>query len=157
MKKLATIVLISVTILGCSSDESSSEQFIVDGIIFGEIYGFCAGDCIELYLLDDENIYKDADGNTQYGNWEDTAFERTPLSVDAFTLAQSLLEIPAALLTTDEPVGNQTIADFDYYLHINRDGVIKTFIFDEPMDGVSTSVKEYLEELINVSDQLSEN
>ncbi|PCI33234.1 MAG: hypothetical protein COB60_08070 [Flavobacteriaceae bacterium] len=149
MKKLVFLILLLSIILSCSKDSDQNSQ-TKKTIIFGEIYGNCAGDCRTLFLLTEEGIYKDSDSDTEFGKWEHTTFENQGLAINKFELAISLLEIPNGLLVYEREVGYQTWADFDYFLHLNVNGKTKTWIFDEVNENTNAEITAYIENLIQI-------
>ncbi|WP_373055553.1 hypothetical protein [Zunongwangia sp. H14] len=63
MKKLVLILVFPVFI-SCNKDDDNIKSESTDAVIFGEVYGMCGGDCRNLFLLNDEGLYKDADSDT---------------------------------------------------------------------------------------------
>jgi len=153
MKKRVFLILICSIILSCTKDDGQNLQS-EKTIIFGEVYGLCAGDCRTLFLLTEQGIYKDSDSDTEFGKWENTTFENQALSISDFEVAISLLEIPNSLLVYEGEIGNQTLADFDYFLQVKENGKSKTWIFDEPKENTNSEIVEYLENLIQINNLL---
>ena len=160
MKKLGLTILLSTIILNCSSDDNQKLESNAE-IIFGEIYGQCAGDCRQLYLLTEQEIYTDSNKDTDFGDlieisdWENTTFENQPLSTEKFELAKQLLLIPDNLFDLNGEITEQIIADVDYFISIKSNGISKTFIFDEIKETTDFVIKQYFEDMIEINNQLS--
>lgn len=153
MKKLGLIILLSTIILSCSSDDNQESESIVE-IVFGEVYGQCAGDCRSLYLLTEQEIYKDSNNDTEFGNWENTTFENQALPIINFELANSLLNIPNGLLEYEGEIGIQTLADFDYFIQIKVNDKSKTWLFDEAKENINSEFEQYIDNLIQINNSL---
>ncbi|WP_373055552.1 hypothetical protein [Zunongwangia sp. H14] len=79
------------------------------------------------------------------------------MASEKYGLAQGLLDVPQELIMmTDEEMGKQIVADFDYFLHVEKNGKSYNWLFDEPEEGLSEEVQQYLEKVIAVNEQLSE-
>ncbi|RKN81371.1 hypothetical protein [Ulvibacterium marinum] len=150
MKNLILIIFLSTITLGCSNSDEQNLQSNKT-IIFGEVYGNCAGDCRNLYLLTEQEIFKDSNKDTEFGNWENTTFENQALPMNNFELANSLLEIPNGLLDYKGEIGNQTLADFDYFIQLKVNGKSKTWIFDEAKENTNSEIEQYIENLIQIN------
>ena len=155
MKNLILIILLSTIALSCSNNEEISSES-EKSIIFGEVYGNCAGDCRNLYLLTEKELFKDSNNDTEFGNWENTTFNNQPLSINDFELANSLLEIPNGLLHYEDEIGNQVLADFDYFIQLKVNGISKTWIFDEVSENVNSEIKQYINNLILINNLLKD-
>jgi hypothetical protein len=153
MKKTTIILALLMIILSCSTENSQKQQ-TGEEIIFGEVYGQCAGDCRNLYLLTEEGIYEDSNSDSEFGNWEDTTFENQALPLEKFDLAKSLLQIPEKLLEPNGEIGNQTLADFDYFIQVKINGESKIWVFDELKENTDSEIKNYIDKLIDINNQL---
>ena len=160
MRKGLLFVLLIGFAIGCSNDDNGDNGFTLSelnlgtSIMFGEIYDQCAGDCRELFLLTEDAIFEDADVESDFGNFTDTVFKSESLSLDKFELSKRLLEIPEELLEFNNEIGNQTIADFDYFVQIEIDSESKIWVFDEINNSISEEIKQYFESLIQVNNAL---
>ncbi len=150
MKNLV-LVVISFIFFSCSKDDGLSKK-----IIFGAIYGECAGDCRNLYLLTEQGIYSDtnSDTTTEYGNWENTTFGNRGLSQNKFELAKPLLEIPTGLLDKEDEIVVDLVADFDYFIYIELNGKSKTWVFDEINENTEPYIKDYFNTMIQINREL---
>ncbi|TDN84292.1 hypothetical protein DET49_1191 [Salegentibacter sp. 24] len=147
MKRFLFILICGLLITSCSKNNESIEPEILqaDKIIFGGVYGMCGGDCRDLYLIDDQKLYKDADNlSDEYGNWSNTSFEEE-LDQNQFTNTESLLRVPSTLLNQDtsDELLVQSWADVDYYIYIEKDGKTKELILDHIHPEASPEVKAY--------------
>ncbi|GAA3624301.1 hypothetical protein [Flavivirga jejuensis] len=160
MKKIGILTMLAIFILNCSSDNNQDTKSVE--IIFGEIYGLCAGDCRQLYLLTEQGVYTDSNKDTEFGDlieisdWENTTFENQPLSIEKFDLAKQLLQIPNSVLQSNDEITKQVIADFDYFIQIKSNGIFKTFVFDEIKQTANFDVKQYFENMIDINNQLGD-
>jgi len=155
MKNLILIIILSSIALSCSNNDEQSPES-KKSIIFGEVYGNCAGDCRNLYLLTEQELFKDSNNDTEFGNWENTTFNNQPLSIIDFELANSLLEIPNGLLDYEDEIGNQIFADFDYFIQLKVNGISKTWLFDEINENVNSEIKQYVDNLILINNLLKD-
>ncbi|MBT8259417.1 MAG: hypothetical protein KJO49_13140 [Bacteroidia bacterium] len=159
MKKIETVVFLVTILLGCSPD--NNDEF-ADQIIFGRIAGQCVGDCRELFLLTEQGLYSDSNTDTDFGDlidvadWENTTFESNSLSNEKFELAQHLLQIPEILFESDDEFTEQIWADIDYFIQIKSNGNSKSFIFDKIAETADLEIIQYMEDMIDVYDLLSE-
>ncbi len=156
------IILALICMIGCSNDDDNNDGFrrneldLDTSIIFGEIYGLCAGDCRTLYLLTEDAIYEDANIESDFGNFQNTLFKNESLSSDKFDLSKELLEFPDGLLTSNNNISEQTIADFDYFVQLTVDNEIRTWVFDKIHQDTDEEIKAYFENLIQINNQLKD-
>ncbi len=153
MKKIGLIIMLATIAWGCSSDDKQEPES--NEVIFGEIYGQCAGDCRQLYLLTEQGIFTDSNNDTEFSDWENTTFENQPLSIEKFELAKKLLQIPNNLLELNDEITEQILADFDYFIQLKSNGISRTFIFDEIKETTDFDIKQYFEDVIDINNQLS--
>jgi hypothetical protein len=142
-----------------SSDDAEilDDSEIEDKIIFGEVYGSCGGDCRNLFLLTEKNIYEDSntDAYDEINNWANTTFKKQPLSNEKFELTKILLAIPESLFELENTFSEQQIvADFDFFISIKRGNKTQLLIFDRPHGKADNESKLYLEKLIEISKEL---
>jgi hypothetical protein len=159
MKKSGLIILLVTIILSCNSDDNQEPE-VIEKVIFGEIYGQCAGDCRNLYLLTEQGIYEDSNSDTDFGDfidnsdWENTTFENQPLSMEKFELAKQLLQFPNILLESNDEITEQVLADFDYFIEIKTNKTSKTWVFDKIKETADIEIKQYMEDIVDVNNQL---
>lgn len=137
-------------LFSCSTNDDESvdrttKVRLADKVIFGTIHGMCGGDCRDLFLIDGENLYKDADNfSEEYGNWKNTTFKET-LEEKDFKRTTALLDVPASMMADDLPQEDlvQKVADVDYYLYIEQDGKSTELIFDHIHKNADPETKAY--------------
>lgn len=119
-------------------------------LIFGEAYGFCAGDCAHFFQISNKHIYKD---NIDRFGTDLPTFDDIPLSGSDYELAESLLaNFPSYLL--DNPnvtLGCPDCADQGgihiYYIQGTNTYFwhIDTFIDNQPAE-----IRDYLSQMRDV-------
>ena len=144
---------------GCSQNNNLAqpETLKADKIIFGAIYGMCDGDCRNLYLINNKGLYKDADDKSnEYGNWQSTSFNNENISKAEFENAENLLNIPSNILEKEKSasIEVQMLADFDYYLYIEKDGKSRELIFDHIHKNASPEIKSYFKTFLKSYEEL---
>lgn len=144
-----TVVLALLFVLSISSCEKNNLDPEVS-LIFGEAYGFCAGDCAHFYLINDHHIYKD---NMDRFETEQPTFETTPLQDGDFKLAKSLLDdFPPFLLGKPfETFGCPDCAD-QGGIHIFYSNSTASFFWhiDTNVDNQPVEIREYLAHMRDV-------
>jgi hypothetical protein len=123
-----------------------------DFIVFGNIYGECTGDCRELFLVSDVNLFKDAGKNTELKN---TLFLDEPLGTDQFLAAAELLHtVPDNL--RDNTFKNTDLidvyADGDNYVYGQINGKSFEIIYDEIDSVANPSLHTYCKTVSEVLD-----
>ncbi|MCF4102845.1 hypothetical protein L1I30_14295 [Gillisia sp. M10.2A] len=114
-------------------------------VIFGAVYGMCGGDCRDLFMINEEDLYKDADNfSDEYGNWSNTTFDQK-LREEEYNKTADLLNIPTNLLENEISQEDlvQKWADVDYYLYIEKDGISKEIILDYINEDADPAIKSY--------------
>ena len=161
MKKIGLLILLLLMVISCTSDEND-DLILAEEIIFGEIYGQCLGDCRNLFLLTEQGIYEDSNSDIDFGDlieisdWENTTFNSQPLAKDKFELAQKLIEFPDNLLQSNNEITEQIWADFDYFIQIKTNTTSKTWVFDRIKETTDSKIKQYMEKMIAINDQLND-
>lgn len=162
MKKIFIFIVLTIN-FGCNSyDDNNNFKQIEEGVIFGEIFGLCGGDCRNLFLLTDEGLYEDSNTDTfgeliELSDWENTTFKNQLLSDKKFELAKTLLSTPDNLFELENTILDQQIyADTNFFIHVKRGNKIKTLVFDKPHEKADNESKLYLETLMDISQQLRE-
>ena len=156
MKSLKYLGFIFFALFACGEEEMEQPvQMISDqGIIFGEIYGECSGDCREVFLLKNDSLYRDSNQDLGGTPLPNTSFSEVPLPMSDFDSAKFLLNIPTNIPAPDDQIFVNLIADFDYFLLIRTNTLDRTWRFDEIDESAPAEIKEYFERLIEVNDQL---
>ncbi|MGB4847197.1 MAG: hypothetical protein WBP41_04725 [Saprospiraceae bacterium] len=137
MKYLAFGMIVIVTgiiiaVGGCKDEVDPTFKAIdtsQDFIVFGSVYGECTGDCRDLFMITETNLYTDADQNVDLKN---TLFGTDPLPKSKFETAKSLLNAPDNLKNNSFQPADliDIIADFDYYIYGQVDGKNFDISFD---------------------------
>lgn len=144
----------------CSNDDTTSPSFdkiqidkSKDFLVFGSIYGECEDDCRTLFLLSGGRLYEDAGENTEL-QW--TVFKQTPLPLDKYYLAQDLERVPGYItnLSYSESDFVDYIADFDYYIYGQREGVEFEMIYDAIENASSSELRNYAAQVQEVLSEL---
>lgn len=155
MKNRIALLVLFVIAFSCSEDDELKFES-ANSILFGAIYGECAGDCRNLYLLTEQALYIDSNTDTIFGNWEHTSFKNVALPTAKFELAKTVLDIPEGLLKSTATIEENLIADFDYFVRIELNGKSKTWTFDEISETTDSVIKDYFKNLILIYRQLQE-
>ena len=160
MKNYILMLISLLSIIACSKQENTTEPKMIeaDKVIFGAVFGNCGGDCRDLYLLNNEDLFKDADNTSdEWEDWSHTTFEEK-LDREKYSQAEKILEVPESLLEQETPenIIVQVYADFDYYLYIEKDGKSMEYIFDDINEDASLEVKAYFQEVLTNYEGLKE-
>ncbi len=102
-----------------------------DFIVFGNIYGLCSGDCRNLFLVNDVNLFQDAGKNTELKN---TLFLDVPLATDQFLAAVELLHNVPENLRESTFLSSDLIdyiADGDNYIYGQINGQSFEIMYDD--------------------------
>lgn len=134
MKK-ALLFLALLAAFGCKKESSKLNVDNLDYFVFGTAFGFCAGGptCVTLFLLEDQNLYPDADITREQFFSGDLAFQTTSLPSDKVALAQDLLaQFPSALLEeTEEEIGCPDCSDQGtVYVEIKKGATVRKWRID---------------------------
>ena len=146
---LANIKKLSYGLEPISLDEVIWEE----GIIFGNVFGLCTGDCRRLYLLKPDAIYEDADIDSGT-DWKNTTFKTTPMSSDTFEMAKMLLDLPASFLNSGHNYTTIRGADIDYYIQISLKEKKKIWTWFKPTEESPPEIKNYMIKLQDITNQL---
>ena len=161
MKKIGLFILLLLIVISCNSDDND-DLILAEEVIFGEIYGQCFGDCRALFLLTEQGVYEDANSDVDFGDlieisdWENTTFKSQALSMEKFELAKKLIQIPNSLLESNDEISGQIWADFDYFIQIKTNSTSKTWVFDKIKETTDFNIKQYMEKMIEINDQLND-
>lgn len=146
MKKYILILNSVLLITACSKDDSAQPKTLkADKVIFGGVYSMCGGDCRDLFLINNEGLYQDADNfSDEYGDWPNTTFGKR-LDQEEFNNVEDLLDVPSDLLQqglSEEDIV-QSWADVDYYLYIEKDGKSQELLLDHIHKNANPEIKSY--------------
>jgi len=137
------IFFLLVILFSCEKNDLNPKV----SLVFGEAYGFCAGDCAHFFQIKDNSLYKDI--IERYGIDLPT-FDPTPLSDSDYEIANELIaKFPQYLLdNTNQTFGcpdcvdqggihlYYTAVDQQYFWHID------TFIDNQPVE-----IREYINQV----------
>ena len=99
---LVLIFLLS-SAMSCEKDEVQVLQTDAT-LIFGLVYGFCQGDCAQLFKLEGNNLYED-DGVDRLQAEQPLLFKEMPLSSTDYDLAASLRsDFPESLVNNSDTI-----------------------------------------------------
>ena len=155
MNRLSTLVIFSLLISGlvsCNKEESPppiSQDFT---LIFGTYYGFCFGECVTLYKLEDGLLYVDDMQRLE----ETLIFQSDPLTLDKAEIARRLLDLfPEKLFEEKEVIGIPDAHDQGGFFiqHIQEDQVTQWNI-DTFKDRLPAYLQDFISEVEEVMDQL---
>lgn len=158
----STLLVLSVFLIGCSkNDDDQISMVTADSVIFGKVYGNCAGDCRTLFLITETELFEDTDEDEvtteNYGNWQDTTFKTEPLSNANFNLAKSLVEVPESIFSFEGDINTQTLIDVDNYIRIEANGQIRSYNFDDVRAELPEEIRDYLKMVKRVTMELRKN
>jgi hypothetical protein len=156
------VLIFFVAALFLNSCENKSDQiepnaFFIDKsedfLVFGHVYGSCTGDCRDLYLLVDNELYADSNDDVP---WRNTSFNLTPLTYQDYVLSEPLEMVPDLIVDGrfQEDDLLQYIADFDIYIYGKRNGNEFEMIFDAIDLNAHASIKAYALSVQQVTDEL---
>ncbi|MFD0990208.1 hypothetical protein ACFQ1R_08880 [Mariniflexile jejuense] len=138
MKKFIAMVLVSVFLVACSSNDSINLDND-DYLIFGHFYGFCIGEsCIETFKLTNNKLYEDS-----IDNYASEPFDFEVLNNEKFEQVKDLIDaFPTKLLKEKEAIlGCPDCADGGgIFIEYSKNGVVKRWKIDQ----MKYNVPEYL-------------
>ncbi|MEH0156018.1 hypothetical protein V6R21_17860 [Limibacter armeniacum] len=131
--KVICLLLIVNLYLSCDDDDTMSIIAPSEGdyMIFGTSYGFCAGNCTNLFLLKDSLLFEDDD--VERGIPDTVPFKEEPLEHSSYDIAKVLWnELPQELLSSNDTVfGCPDCADQGaIYLKLRLEGQIYEYRID---------------------------
>ena len=97
------VLCLLVVVEGSCDRKHPPVQTTSNALIFGTFYGFCAGNCVKMYRLDNAALYKDDSVKYTTLNWA-YSFQNTRLMAkDKYEIARPLLrDVPTELYAGDE-------------------------------------------------------
>ena len=155
IKILFLFLSFNIIVSSCSDEDTVTNIPIpIDKnyLVFGYIFGECTGDCRDLYLLTDNKLYQDS--NNPAG--QQVTFNRQPRSSQMYEIADTLLNLPASLISNslEKDVLIQSIADIDYHIRGNIDGKEFTIIYDDIDSTLNVELYRYSKTLRHVLKQI---
>ncbi|MEQ1745106.1 MAG: hypothetical protein ABMA02_06765 [Saprospiraceae bacterium] len=128
MKKMLFFLALA-TVIGCSKEAESDSGYF----IFGYAHGFCVGNCVTVFKLEDDSLVADDDAAYASLTSPSIPFQSTNLPSDKVALAKGLqAQIPAALY--NEPDGSVGCPDCRdqglFYLKIKTGDTVREWRID---------------------------
>ena len=145
-----SVVYASMLILLFGSCEKQNLKDPVT-LIFGEAYGFCAGDCAHFFEINGNNLYKDNIEN-YYG--DKLTFDDTSMPAADYALAKDLLtNFPQYLLDhTNQTIGCPDCTDQGGIHIFYRTGLVEYFWhIDTFVDNQPVEIRDYLKQMRDVT------
>ena len=143
--------LAAILLTSCSKDDSSCED---NQFIFGDAFGFCAGDCANLYKIRGDLMFADNIDNYYSGN---ISFQRIPLPENKYQAARHLPDqLPAYLAKgAGGSLGCPDCMD-QGLIHIEfiRNNEKIRCKLDRHVDALPPEVQDYAREVLRVLDEI---
>lgn len=150
--RIVNFLLIIAMASSCSTNNVTPQA----SLIFGEAYGFCAGDCAHFFQINDNNLYKD---DIERYSGDAPSFKPTPLSAVDLELANQLVtDFPEYLLqNVNQTFGCPDCADqggvhlfystggSKYFWHID------TFVENQPVE-----IRQYIKLVREITSELKD-
>ncbi|MEL6863766.1 MAG: hypothetical protein AAFP19_05070 [Bacteroidota bacterium] len=159
MKQLMSItLLIGLIAFGTSCNKSDDEVTPSPSsnyFIFGSYFGFCVGNCVNLYKLDGEELLED--DMDSMASLIDPVFGTSSLSQDKVDLARQLLDVlPTSLQKEGGIHGCPNCVDQGAFFIklINEEGETVEWHLDTYRETLPEEVRDFVEEMTAVMGQL---
>ncbi len=156
IKSLVLFLLLGLLCASCNKTEVPQASEYIE---FGQYYGFCFGErCIEIFKLDDSNLYEDTTDIYPSGTINDDR-KFILLSSQKFSQAKDLKKnFPLQLLSETKvtfgiPDAYDQGGRFLRYKSADEDRV---WLFDNNLDQVPEYLHDYLNEVVRVKELLVE-
>lgn len=149
--------LLSIAILSIFFSCKDSTEIKVgtnDYLVFGEAYGFCAGDCAHFYKINNSKLSKD---NLERYTGSEPTFNNAALPEADYAKAIKLLKNFPEYLSKNP---NQTIGCPDcadqggVHLYLNRGGESQYWHVDNNIDNQPIEIREYIAQVRLIISQL---
>jgi hypothetical protein len=145
MKKTLFILLLSIFIYGCSTNNTNNLDDY-DYLIFGHFYGFCIGEgCVEIFKLTNDSLYEDSNDNYalepfNFEALDNAIFEQVKDLVDYF---------PMNLLSENESVlGCPDCADGGgLFIEYSKNGTVKNWRIDKMKNNVPSYLHDFMDKV----------
>lgn len=156
--RLLIISFLVAGCFGCESTDSNPEKAPskTATFVFGEAYGFCAGDCAHFYKLKNNQLFKD---KIERFNGTVPDFDPNKLSDDKWEVAKSLIsELPDYLLNNpDTTLGCPDCADQGgVYLFYQNENKSLYWNIDTAADRQPPEIRNYILKVRSIIDQLED-
>ena len=153
---LAAIFLLS-SAMSCEKDEIQELENDAT-LIFGLVYGFCQGDCAQLFKLEGDNLYED-DGIDRLQAEQTLLFKETPRSSTDYDLAAVLRsDFPENLINNpDTIIGIPNAYDQGGIYIEYKDGETDRFwMLDTNLDALPENLRPYADRVKNIWSELTQ-
>ena len=131
MKKLCTLlVALLVLLLSCNKEGFDGNLNSNEYLIFGKFYSECVGNCVNLYKIEDQKLYRD---DLNWGLPDEIPFQSKALDSAKFEIAKILIEaFPTALLKSNKRrYGCPDCADQGgFYIELKENGERNIWLID---------------------------
>ena len=148
--KIVTFIVILILSSSCTKDNLDN----IDSFSFGSAYGFCQGNCANFFIIKDGDIYPD---DMDYYPGSSLKFKAEALPVEEYNLAKKLIDgFPEYLIENpNKTFGCPDCADQGgIHIEIEEKGQIKRWHFDTTISNLPTEIREYVQEISNVIEEL---
>ncbi len=156
MKQLLLLAAIFSTVLitGCHKEKEIEKSSCVllnsdDYLIFGTTFGFCAGNCTQLFKLTTSQLFED--DNEYFVRGEVVKFKSQPLSNAKLAMAEELCKtFPYDKIKSEaETLGCPDCHDQGLiYFELKKNGVVKKWYVDP--DANQNQVPDYLKTYVQI-------
>ncbi len=144
---------ITAIFLALCSKVALRVQSPLDYLIFGHFYGETVGeDCIEIYKLTDQGLYKDVSDSYLV-----TEFDFSPMGMDQFDVARKLKQaLPSLLMnSTESSFGCPDCYDQGgMYIEISTNGESRSWCIDQDKRMVPGYLHFFMDEVNQVIDAI---
>ncbi|HRW98728.1 MAG TPA: hypothetical protein P5280_04525 [Cyclobacteriaceae bacterium] len=150
--KIPLILVISIIFSSCKDDSDPASR---DGyFVFGEAYGFCAGDCAHFYKIEGGKLFRD---NIERYGVDMPTFNDVPDDQSNYDLAESLVNsFPKYLINNaNQTFGCPDCADQGgYHLYLQNGTEILFWHIDTFADNQPEEIRPYVAQLREILVQL---
>jgi hypothetical protein len=157
MRFLSGLLLVGlITFLACTKDEVTEPTQPEEYLIFGTVYGFCLGDCVTLFRLEKDNIYKDSVLTNVIAS-DTIPFYVSSLGNAKYQLAKGLKDnFPSQLFQESEPViGIPDAYDQGTVFIEYSDGeVVKKWRIDTNVQALPEYLQTYIQRVLDITAEL---
>lgn len=141
-------------IVWSSCQDKDQPKMTEDMLIFGEAYGYCAGDCAHFFKLENNQLTAD---NIERFDGSEPTFSNQAFTSAQYEIATELLEsIPEyLLLNANQTIGCPDCADQGgVYLFLTRDAQKYFWNIDTSVSNQPEEIRDYIAQVRSVIDQL---
>lgn len=151
------IGLMAISLLSCTNDDDCCFELPQDRkLAFGTYFGFCLGECIHIYKIENEAVFQMATSE-RVNLTQELDFVTAALPGDAYETAKPLLEnFPDELLAEEETtIGIPDAYDQGgIYLELTEAGVSTKWFLDSNVSALPEYLQAYAQQIKDVTEQL---